>query len=407
MRKRFVALMALIAALLCMVGILIVSSRNTKREESQLPIDHRLVAANTGFGFKLLKELVQQDSDQNVFISPASVALSLSMTYNGAASSTKDAMARVLGIQELSLDNLNNANAALLSNLQAPGPGVKIALANSLWARNGVSFHQSFLDRNRRFYGADVTSMDFGAPDARDTINAWVSDRTGGRIQSLVDRIDAADVLLLVNAIHFKGEWTDKFDKANTRGRPFRLQNRKKIIIPMMSREATLQIYKGQKFTAVALPYGKGRISFYIFLPDEDSSLEAFYKELTAENWKTWMSGFREHHEGHITMPRFKVEYGVSLVETLSALGMQQAFGPGADFGRMCDRDVFVGDVVHKTFLEVNEEGTEAAGATETSMKMIGIDFEGIIVVDRPFMYAIRDDKTGELLFLGAVVDPR
>lgn len=407
MGKRSVWLIALVIVLVCVIVLFAISWKMSQTQESRCSVDGRLIAANTTFGFEMLKELARRDPAHNLFISPASVALSLSMTYNGADGSTKAAIARVLGIQGLSLADLNSANAALLSNLQGPGPGVTITVANSLWVCEGVRFHQGFLDGDRRFYGVDITSLDFRAPDARERINRWVSDKTAGRINSLIDRIDPADVLLLVNAIHFKGEWTDKFDKRNTQPRLFKLQNGKRVHVPMMTREGTLNIYRGKKFTAVALPYGKGRVSFYVFLPDEDSSLEAFYKELTADNWQTWISGLRELHGAHITMPRFKIEYGISLTNTLLALGMGPAFDPNqADFSNMCEDKVWIRDVVHKSILEVNEEGTEAAAATNTFMTS-GVSLEGIVVVDRPFVCAIRDNKTGEILFLGAIVDLR
>ena len=386
--------------------------RLTAAKESSAAVDSRLVSANTGFGFKLFGELVKEEPKSNVFISPASVALALSMTYNGAAGGTRQAMAKALELRGMSLGDVNKANAALLANLQAPGPGVKLAIADSLWARKGIRFKPDFMQRNKDYYRAQVTSLDFTDPRAPSTINAWVSRKTQGKIKEIVQRINPAEILFLINAVYFKGTWARKFDKANTKEGTFTLPGGRKKRVMMMSRTGKCKYYAGQNFEAISLPYGQGRVSMYIFLPNKNSSLSVLYKELNAKNWETWVSGFQDISV-HVVMPRFKLEYETELKRALTALGMGIAFdGPRADFSAMCPippmLPVYVSKVRHKTFVEVNEEGTEAAAVTSVGMAGTGMPTPPLdFIVDRPFFCAIRDNKTGTILFMGSIVEPK
>ena len=374
-------------------------------------VDSRLVSANTSFGFKLFAEVAKQDAGKNVFISPASVGLALAMTYNGAAGGTKLAMERALEIQGMNHTELNNAYGQLRRDLESADPKVELRIANSLWAKKGAAFNPDFIQRDKQFYGAEVTALDFGDPGAPATINAWVADKTKGKINHIVDQIDAQSILFLINAIYFKGKWSIEFDKAKTKEDAFTTGASQQKRVPMMHQSGKYNYYEGKNFQAVSLPYGDGRASMYIFLPAQGLRLDEFQKDLSAANWESWMKQFVQT-DGSIAVPRFKVEYEVGLNDALTALGMGIAFDAyRADFSGIVQGSgrAYISRVKHKTFAEVNEEGTEAAAVTSVEMRVTSArppqkTFQ--MIVDRPFFCAIRDNKTGTLLFVGSITDP-
>jgi serine protease inhibitor len=374
-----------------------------------MELDGRLVEANNGFGFNLFHKLREKDEQENIFISPASVAAALAMTYNGAGGETRLAMSEALLLQGMSLEEINKAFADLKTILQNPDPKVQLAVANSLWARAGMAFNEDFLKRNRDYFGAKTTELDFNLPGAADEINGWVKEQTRGKIEKIVEPpIDPMTVLFLINAIYFKGDWSKPFDAKQTREIPFTLTGGTVKQHPVMFIEGDYRTLKTEQFQAVSLPYGKtGRVSMYIFLPNEDSSLAEFYGELNRENWNSWISAFTERN-AEIGLPRFKFEYEASLNEALKALGMGEAFDAGAaDFSGMRPAaDLYISDVRHKTFVEVNEEGTEAAAVTSVEMTLTSMPEMFTLVADRPFFFAIVDNQTGTILFMGSVLDP-
>lgn len=366
---------------------------------------NEIVTANTRFGFKLFSELLRQDSSSNVFISPTSIAIALAMLYNGASGETQQAIANTLELQGISLQEINDGNAALLAALTNPDANVQTAIANSLWARQEYPFRKDFL-QNQSFYKAQVTNLDFSSADATNTINAWVNQNTNGRIEQIVDKINPQDVLFLINAIYFKGRWTDEFDPNQTTNEPFFTSGAPKQH-PMMAQTGRYRYYENEQFQAVSLPYGKGRLSLYIFLPSQNSNLTSFYQQLNSTNWEKWLPQFRQR-EGSIRLPRFQMEYDLTLNDTLKALGMEVAFGDSANFSAMGD-DLVLNEVKHKTFVEVNEEGTEAAAVTSGRVMAVSAPIEGPfeMIVNRPFFCAIRDNQTGTVLFMGSIVKPQ
>lgn len=369
--------------------------------------DTRLVFANTKFGFKLFGEVLKQDDNSNVFVSPSSVAIALAMTYNGASGSTQQAMAKALELQGLSLEQINSSNAALKVLLENPDPKVQLTIANSLWANQDVSFNSDFLQRNRDFYKAKVTNLNFSDASAPNAINDWVKENTKGKIDKIVNQLTPDQVLFLVNAIYFKGNWTEQFDKNQTKEKPFTLASGQQKQHPMMSQFGDYKYLENENFQAISLPYGKdGRVSFYIFLPKANSNLQAFYQTLNADNWEKWMAQLNQR-EGSITLPRFKMDYEVTLNEALTALGMGEAFTDKADFSGM-GKNFAISQVKHKTFVEFNEEGTEAAAATSVGMVAMSMPANPTfkMVVDRPFFACIRDNQTGSILFMGSIVEP-
>ncbi|MBW4677829.1 MAG: serpin family protein [Desmonostoc geniculatum HA4340-LM1] len=382
----------------------------TPLEKKTVKTDTKIVESNNKFGFKLFSEVQKSDGgEKNVFISPSSVAIALVMTYNGASGSTQQAMAKTLELQGMNLSEINSAYAAALKQLlDNPDAKVQLKIANSLWANQEVKFQPDFLQRTEDFYQAKVSNLNFQDATASNAINKWVKDNTGGKIDKIVEKIEPNQVLFLINAIYFKGSWSNQFDKNQTAQHPFYVTSGREKQHPMMSQDGDYRYYENEQFQAVSLPYGKdGKVSFYIFLPKENSNLKTFSQNLNVENWEKWMTQFNKQ-KGFIRLPRFKTEYDVTLNNALKALGMEEAFSNKANFSGM-GKNFAISQVKHKTFVEVNEEGTEAAAATSvgivaTSLRQEPKPFR--MVVARPFFCAIRDNQTGSVLFMGSIIEP-
>jgi len=366
-----------------------------------------LVGANNRFGVELFNQLQLKDKGKNVFYSPLSVALALSMAYNGAAGETMEAMRRTLKIEDMSLNDLNEMSATLIDLLSSSDSKIELAVANSLWARRGVEFKRDFLERNRQFFGAEVASLDFRAPSALSAINNWVSRNTKVKIPSIINQIKPDDVMFLINAVYFKGEWENKFEKELTKNEPFYPLSGLQKEVPMMSQSGDYQYYRGDKFQAVRLYYANKGASLDLFLPDKDSSIDDLLKRLSPEQCEQWTRSF-DHARGNIKIPRFNMDYESILNDPLKALGMGVAFVRGkADFRGMRDQnDLYISEVKHKAVVEVNEEGTEAAAATSGGGPLRAIE-RFTFIADHPFLMMIRDQRTTALLFMGVVVDPK
>lgn len=374
--------------------------------------DPNIVSANTKFGFDLFNEIRKTDQDKNIFISPFSVSVALAMTLNGAAADTEQAMVNTLQLQGLGSGLINSGYSHLNQTLQTSDSKVTLTIANSLWGKQGIPFKQDFLDRNSQYFNAEITTLDFSDLSASQTINMWIDNRTNGKIQKIVDdSIDPQMVLFLINAIYFKGSWQTKFDSANTRDATFHLESGSTKQVPMMNRTDNYMHYVNldDNFQAISLPYGDGQMSMYIFLPSRESDLDTFLDGLNAENWENWLSQFQER-KIWVQIPKFSLEYETGLIDTLTSLGMSIAFDEGrANFSRMASLEDIVGNlyiakVKHKTFIEVNEEGSEAAAVTGIGIAVTSLPPQ--FIADRPFFFAIRDNETNTVLFMGTVVDP-
>uniref|UniRef100_B8HS87 Proteinase inhibitor I4 serpin n=1 Tax=Cyanothece sp. (strain PCC 7425 / ATCC 29141) TaxID=395961 RepID=B8HS87_CYAP4 len=371
-----------------------------------IKINPQILSAQTRFSLKLFQAISQQNQGKNVLISPTSIALALSMTYNGAVGETQQAMAKAMELQGITLADLNRANADLKAVLQNPDPKVQLAIANSLWARQDFTLKPNFIQLNRQFYGAEVTNLNFTDANAVNRINGWVSQNTRGKITQIVDRIQPDDVLFLINAIYFKGAWSQPFDPKATQNKPFYRAQGDNRPVPMMSLQEDLSYLSTEQFQAVSLPYGdKKRMRMDIFLPHKSSNLTSFTKTLTVQNWQNWLKQFSTR-EVALQFPRFKVEYGTELKPVLSSLGMGVAFTHQANFANLSPQPTLISQVKHKTFVEVNEEGTEAAAATSVGIMVTSARIPVEMVVDRPFFYAIRDEQTGAILFMGTMTNP-
>ncbi len=408
MTSRFTG--ALLVSVL-VLGSLGLGGCTTSREaHAATEIDSRLVGAGLGFGLSLHRQVAGDDPGENIFISPASVAMALHMTLNGAAGTTRDAMINTLELEDMTGEEINRANADLLTLFTAAIPGVDLALANSLWARQGVGFRSEFLAANEEYYRATVQELDFDDPSTLDTINSWVKDKTRGLIDEIIEEIEDDAVLFLINALYFKGDWAHPFDPDHTRDQVFYAGDGTEGLHPMMVMSQELRYLEHGEFQAVRLPYGDGRMSMYVFLPVPGAGLGTFYDILTPQSWAGWMSEFQKT-QVDLSLPRFRMEFEIDLAEALKALGMDVAFRvTDANFENMrpIPPNLFIGSVNHRTVVDVTEEGTEAAAATSVEIKIESAPLldQVTMVVDRPFFFAIQDDLTGALLFTGSVVSP-
>ncbi len=364
----------------------------------------QLVEASNGMGFRLLSHLAEEEGEKNLFLSSFSIATALAMVYSGAEGETQAALAGLLGLKGLSLQEVHQGYSALIALLGELGPGIRLDVANSLWIREGIHLAADFVQRIQEIYGGEVAHVDFGnAEEAADIINGWVARKTEGKIKKLVPPplLELA-VVVLINAIYFKGIWAEPFDKGRTEEGLFTLPdgNRKRVL--MMRRAGGYAYYEDEIFQAIDLPYGDGRVSMVVLLPRPDVPLAVLRKRTTAENWQEWM-GKLVRTRVDLALPRFRVEYGSDLLPVLQKIGGPSLAGP--DFLGMGGGPLVINKVIHKSFVEVNEEGTEAAAATAVVMSR-GMARAAQMVVDRPFLCAIRDNETGLVLFMGFVADP-
>jgi serpin B len=363
--------------------------------------------ADNRVGFKLFAELVRNSPGTNILISPASIAFALGVAYNGAGGETAAEMACALELQGMDIESVNGGHASVLKSLQAPTSGVELRVANSLWVEQRVKFHPKFIQTAKKAFESEVTTLELSSTKAVARINNWVREKTRGKIDGIVDRLSPDDVLVILNAVYFHGSWEEEFDARATRDKGFRLVDRTTRPLPMMSRTGDFPYFEGPNFQAVALPYSDKVASFYVVLPDTSSSLAAVVADLTSATWTEWTRALSVSR-GNVALPRFEMSYDVRLNESLAALGMKRAFDESADFAAMADvRPLFISDVRHKSRIEVNERGTQAAASTSVTATASIPIVPFVMIIDRPFLCAIQDRVTGLVLFLGAVTDPR
>jgi serpin B len=378
----------------------------------------RLAAANNFFAFNLLKELNAENPSGNLFVSPYSAATALQMVVNGAGGTTKLEMQKVLQTTGLSTDTINAASKTAAALLNTTDTNIILTTANALWYRQSAHIKDSFLAANQKYFSATIKPLDFSnVPAAENEINQWASDQTHGRITGIANgMIDPLYTdLILANAIYFKGKWLDPFDKNLTKERPFHPAAGAAKNLPMMEMSKTFTYRKGSGYQAVRLPYLGGDLAMYVFLPDAGSSPAKLLHLMNGDRWrKVTVPGFCESN-GLVVLPKFRLENTYALVPALKALGMKTAFNnqklqPDPDFSEMFPDVHHISQVRQKTFVDVAEEGTEAAAVTDIGMPLSAGPEEATpkpfeLIVDRPFLFAIVDAHSEMILFMGVVND--
>lgn len=354
------------------------------------------------FGFELHGAVAEPG--QNTVTSPLSASVLLAMVAAGAGGDTAEEMVEVLRLEEAR----DTRYAALLADL-TDASEVTLSVANSLWAADGYPFEDDYIDFVQDTFGATLDELDLGARQSADRIDDWVEDRTEGLIEEIAEDLDLPNpqaVLVLLNAVYFLGTWTTTFDEVETRDAPFTLADGSQIEVPTMHRtDPEVETASGEGFTMIRLPYGDDeRFGMEVLLPDDGVVLDDLLEELDADTWQGTVDQLASSTPSQLALPRFELEWDATLNDALQELGIVSAFG-GGDFTPMSPGNPWLDTVVQKTYIRVDEEGTEAAAVTGGVMT----ESEGPppLLVDRPFAFTVSDRDTGTILFLGTVHDPR
>jgi len=369
-------------------------------------ISSETIKGNSRFAFDIFRQLDREEGEQNIFISPLSISTALTMTYQGAGTTTKEAMVNSLGYSGIGDEELNESYQNLIRYLRQIDKKVELNIGNSLWVREGEAINEDFLAVNKEIFDASATSLDFSNENAADQINQWISAATKKKIEKMIDPpISPNIVMYLINAIYFKGDWTNQFDKKHTFSAQFNAGDSSIREVMMMSRNGKVEYGSGEDYKAVRLPYGSGKTAMYCILPQEDVSINDFIAGLDVDQWQVIRESILERDDVQLKLPRFKMEYGIkNLNDSLAALGMEEAFSDTADFSGIRD-GIYISRVLHKAVIEVNEEGSEAAAATVVEMQESAALEPLTFIADRPFVFIIADDDTGTILFMGKMFD--
>jgi serine protease inhibitor len=371
----------------------------------------KLSSGNNAFAFALAKELVKEKPGENVFISPYSISAALQMVRAGAAGQTRAEMDHVLGVGGASGDGLAQAYKELDGAIRGAASNAVLNVANAIWFAPNVELKPDFSSLNDQYYGAKLSPLDFTDPRASGVVNRWVEEATHGKIKQMIEGpMSGMTGAFLCNAIYFKGTWEKQFNPQETQDRPFHLAYGQQKPVPMMRQKRNFEYNETDTFQAARLAYAGSRLAMYVFLPGTNSTPQKLVEEFGVAGWEKGVVPKFAKREGTLQMPRFKMEYKAELKTPLIGLGMRRAFRAGAaDFSAMTSTPLFVDAVKHKSFVEVNEEGTEAAAATGVTMKMTAVGpgtrpFQ--MIVDRPYLFVIEDQPSHTILFLGEVLEP-
>lgn len=403
-----------LATLVPVLAAMAVGPTTAAEKDADMKVSQEVQAiakSNDAFAFDLYSQL--RSDDGNLFFSPTSISTALAMTYAGAEGDTEKELATTLNFS-LPEAEVHPAFASLMAKLNAPEKDAyELRIANRLWGQTGYGFLPKYLAITRTDYGAELAQVDFinEAEQARRRINGWVEKQTNDKIKDLIPQgaVDSLTRLVLTNAIYFKGKWEHEFDKKGTKDAPFTVSADEKIDVPMMFQKERFKYGETADLQLLEMPYNGDDLSMLVLLPKEVDGLAAVEKKLSAENLDKWTKGMRKL-EVQTHIPRFKLTEQFQLNSTLSALGMPSAFNPGrADFSGMNGKkDLYITAAIHKAFVEVNEEGTEAAAATGIVVGVTSLPPPPkVFRADHPFVFMIRDSRTGSILFLGRVTNPK
>lgn len=372
---------------------------------AERPAPVSVTAGQTEFGVELYRRLAAEPG--NIFLSPASISMALGMVHAGAEGETAAEMALALRYPAA---GAHEGMADLLRRLPIAAEGRRLDIANALWVQQSFPLKPAFLDQVRRHYGGGAEVVDFvGAPDrAIASVNRWAEEKTAGRIKGILrpENINERTRLVLTNAVYFKADWLHPFQAAQTRPRPFKLGGGAILSVPMMRQRGNFRLLETPFFEAVEMPYKGEELSMMLFLPKESEGLKAFEQRLEGKALSGWIDRLMasERHDLSLVVPKLEVDTRASLVPQLQALGIRRAFTQMAQLGGMADARLYLSDVLHQTYLRVDEKGTEAAAVTAGLAEIVSMP--RLFQADRPFFLVIRDNRSGTLLFLGRIERP-
>jgi serpin B len=369
-----------------------------------------IIKADQAFGFELFREVYTLSEKENIMISPLSVSYALGMTYNGAAGTTFEAFNDVLHFGDLTTQEVNESYKDLMDQLVHLDEQVEFSLANSIWYRLGFSVLSEFIKTNKDYFDAGVEEIDFNDPQTVEVINQWIEDKTNGKIKDMLDFIPTEAVMYLINAIYFNATWKYEFEKGDTYEGDFNLANGTRCKVDYMRVTGNFSYTSNEDFTAVELPYGDSTFSMVVMVPSGEQEVSDLVTKLDDVHWVSWFDN-SSLRGVRIDLPKFKYDFKELLNTPLINLGLGVAFSESAaDFTRINPAgDLFISRVIHQTFIDVQEEGTEAAAATIVEISFNSIEGGGSPIyfrADKPFLYLIKENSTGAIVFIGKVGKP-
>lgn len=389
----------------------------TKVGDENLPVDPvsinvtasqvSLINSENRFAFDIFKNVLENsDESRNVIISPFSIASSLSMTLNGAGGQTRDSMVKALRMDGMSPESINTSYRDLTASLLNVDKRVLISVANSVWSEKNFDVKIPFRNILTDYYNAGSFTFDITDKLAYQAVNNWIEDKTNGLIKNMLDHLDDNTVMLLVNAIYFKGKWQSQFDKDKTANETFYRNDGTTVDVPMMKQVSDYSVYSGDGFIFAEFPYGQGNFVMDIILPDRQAGINSVLPLLNDAAISECLYRMAKT-KTDLSFPRFKYGYNKELTDILTGMGMGIAFSKNADFSNISDLSLFISMVLHQAFIQTDEEGTEAAAATITGISMTMAPAQPFALkVDHSFIYLIRETSTNSILFMGKVADP-
>lgn len=380
-----------------------------ERSEASERLKNYLAQETNQLGMKLFKQLRAAEEGRNVSISPYSISTALALAYNGSDGKTATELGELLGYAPVEREKMNKDHQDLLTLLNNVGSGIELKTANSIWAKEELPLRKEYLSTGKAYYEAEIRNTDFSGQQSVKEINEWVSEHTENKIKKMLEEPPGKDaVAVLVNAVYFKGGWNQVFAEEDTRLADFHSTEDSKVQVDMMKQSGVFGYAETENWQAISLPY-TGWMDMLIVLPTEDYSLDELQDELAKGEIQ---DSVFDGKYGEISLPKFSVSYGIDLKDSLKALGVKQAFDPDhGDFSNMAEipDPIFINQIIHKSYIRVNEQGSEAAASTLVAMMAGGAastDEPFKMVVNRPFLFAIKDRQTGVMLFLGAIENP-
>ncbi|MBC6401694.1 MAG: serpin family protein [Ekhidna sp.] len=358
----------------------------------------------SSFDFELFKTIESSETKDNFMVSPLSISLALSMAYNGAEGDTKEDFDRVLH-NDMPISVFNKDNREIINRLSSNTTKSSFAIANSMWIDEGLPVKDAFIRVNKDYYGSEVSNLDLRNPASVNVINKWVSDRTSGKVKDMLKEING--MMLLVNTVYFNMQWeSGGFEIEETRQAVFYKADGSELDVDMMSGEWSVPHLENDLFASIVLPYEGDEFSMVLVLPQEGKTVGDIVEDLAEWDRNEWLDAF-EDKVVYIEMPKFKMKYTQLLNEALIDMGLGIAFGGEADFsGITGGRSLYISRVLHSTSIDVNETGTKAAAATVVEFDIISISYQKILILNRPFLFMVKENKTGNLLFMGRVGAP-
>jgi serpin B len=366
----------------------------------------KISSANNKVAFKFFSETLKTNNKENVIISPLSLSTILALTQNGADGNTKEQMLKALELQGLDDNTINESYRNIIAHFNSL-KSIETKMGDSIWIRKNANVKKELIDIGKNYYEAEINEVDFTKKNTVDAVNKWVSDKTAGKINKMMDAFEDDTYMTLINTVYFKGKWSNPFTESSTSKQKFTSSDGSTKDVDMMRGTMGIDYIKNANFQAVRIPYEDNNFGMYVFLPSRDSSVDKLMNEMTMENWSKWINEFKKT-QVQVSLPKFKIEFEQELNGMLKGFGMKDAFGGNANFSNITDEtDLYIDLVKQKSYIDVNEAGTEAASATAVVMRTVSIPLDPTqFTVDRPFLYAIADKKTGLILFMGKVEKP-